>query len=507
PQAEARCQNIMGLQTLNAIRGLDFLLSLPEVDPRRVAVTGASGGGTQAMMLAAVDDRIQLSFPVVMVSTAMQGGCTCENASLLRVGTGNIEFAALFAPKPQGMNTANDWTVELATKGFPELQQLYALYGKKDDVLLLRGEHFPHNYNAVTRSAFYTFLNKHFKLGFPAPVIETDFDPLPPEQLSVWDDEHPAPKAADPDFERDLLAWFTKDAEQQILAAAATPEGFQNIIRPAVEVVLGRGFANAGDVQWQLADEQDHGNWVEKHGTLVNASHGEQVKVTCLRPKQWNGQVVVWLDDRGKASLRDADGGVKPGVAVILESGTAVLGADLLFQDGEPFTQTRMVENPREFAGYTFGYNHALFAQRTHDVLTIVQALRQPGVGLCADVKGVAVAGWGSTGPIAVAAGALAGEAIDCLAADTCGFRFGKLLDYRHPTFLPGGAKYLDLPGLMSLNAPRRLWLAGESEDIPIARQAYRMASRPESLVTFTGDAARKEAEAVRWLLQPGASP
>jgi cephalosporin-C deacetylase-like acetyl esterase len=46
-------------------------LSLPEVDPQRTAVTGGSGGGTQSMLLAAIDDRIQLSFPVVMVSTAM----------------------------------------------------------------------------------------------------------------------------------------------------------------------------------------------------------------------------------------------------------------------------------------------------------------------------------------------------------------------------------------------------------------------------------------------------
>ena len=49
-----------------------------------------------------LDLRI-LAFPAVMVSTAMQGGCTCENACLLRVETGNVEFAALFAPKPLGM--------------------------------------------------------------------------------------------------------------------------------------------------------------------------------------------------------------------------------------------------------------------------------------------------------------------------------------------------------------------------------------------------------------------
>ena len=117
------------------------------------------------MILAAIDPRVQLSFPAVMVSTAMQGGCTCENASLLRVNTGNIEFAALFAPKPQGMTTANDWTKEMSTKGFPDLKELYTMLGAPEKVMLQRGEHFPHNYNSVSRSAFYTWLNQHFKLG------------------------------------------------------------------------------------------------------------------------------------------------------------------------------------------------------------------------------------------------------------------------------------------------------------------------------------------------------
>ena len=119
PQAETHLQSAMGLQTWNSIRSLDFLLSLPEVDSDRIAMTGASGGGTQTLLLAAIDPRVKLSFPAVMVSTAMQGGCTCENASLLRVDTGNVEIAGLFAPKPQGMTCANDWTKEMATKVFP----------------------------------------------------------------------------------------------------------------------------------------------------------------------------------------------------------------------------------------------------------------------------------------------------------------------------------------------------------------------------------------------------
>ena len=119
PQAESHLQSVMGLQTYNSIRALDFLLDLPDVDPKRIAVTGASGGGTQTFMLSALDPRVAVSVPAVMVSTAMQGGCTCENASLFRVGTGNVEFAALFAPKPLGLLSADDWTKEMPTKGFP----------------------------------------------------------------------------------------------------------------------------------------------------------------------------------------------------------------------------------------------------------------------------------------------------------------------------------------------------------------------------------------------------
>lgn len=502
PQAEAHAQNIMGLQTWNSIRSLDFLLSLPEVDPKRTAVTGASGGGTQTMLLAAVDDRIQLSFPVVMVSTSMQGGCTCENASLLRVNTGNVEFAALFAPKPQGMNSADDWTKEMATKGFPELQKLYALYGAKDKVFLQRGEHFPHNYNAVTRSAFYTFLNKHFKLGYPAPVIERDFEPLAREQLSVWDDAHPAPKAADPDFERKLLQWLTDDAEKQLRAAAAIPEGLRKLIGGAVEVLVGRTFAGAGEVEWSLKDQQDRGDYVEMTGTLLNKTYGEEVKLAWLCPKRSSGRAVVWLDDNGMSALHNADGSVKSAVMKLVQGGVMVFGADLLFQGGEPVRQTRVVENPREFAGYTFGYNHALFAQRTHDVLSIVNLLRNGKLGSQSNPKTVAIAGWGGAGPIAAAARALAGSAINLAAVDTGGFRFGKLLDYRDPMFLPGGAKYLDLPGMIALGAPHPLWLAGEGREPEIVAAAYRAASKADELTTFTGDAGQKEMAAVEWLLK-----
>jgi hypothetical protein len=74
------------------------------------------------------------------------------------------------------------------------------------------------------------------------------------------------------------------------------------------------------------------------------------------------------------------------------------------------------------------------------------------------------VAGFGCAGPIVLAACDVSGDAIDAAAVDTGGFRFGKLLDYRDPEFLPGGAKYLDIPGFIAVAPTHRLWIAGEPE-------------------------------------------
>jgi dienelactone hydrolase len=506
-QAEAHLQSVMGLQTWNSIRSLDFLLSLPEVDPERIAMTGASGGGTQTLILSAIDPRVKLSFPAVMVSTAMQGGCTCENASLLRVDTGNVEIAALFAPKPLGMTTANDWTKQMSTKGFPELQKLYALLGSPSEVMLSRGEQFPHNYNAVSRAAFYTWLNKHFKLRAREPIEEQDYEPLTREQLTVWDKKHPAPKAADPYFERKLLHWFADDAAKQMQSSAESPMEFRTDMASVARILIGRTYGTIGDCDWQLTEKIDRGGYIEMSGVVRNKRYEEELPVVWLYPKNWKSRVVVWLDDAGKSALYDASGSPKSAVMQLVNAGVTVLGADLLYQgeflkDGQPIKQTRKVANPREAPAYTFGYNHSLFAQRAHDILTLLKFIRTAKIDSIPSPSSVAVAGFGQTGPIVAAARAVASDSIDLAAIDTGGFRFAKLLDYRDPQFLPGGAKYLDVPGFLALAAPQRLWLAGEESLPSILPEMYEKFGQPNGLAHFRGDASQKETAAVNWLLQ-----
>ena len=504
PQAEANLQSIMGLQTWNAIRSLDFLLSLPEVDESRIAITGASGGGTQTMLLAAIDPRVTLSFPAVMVSTAMQGGCTCENASLLREGTGNVEFAGLFAPKPQGMTTANDWTKEMSTKGFPELKQLYALLGAPNNVMLQRGEHFPHNYNAVSRMAFYGWLNKHFKLGAKEPVLEKDYQRLSRAELSVWDADHPAPKANDAEIERKLCQMWKDDADNQVAEAAKSTASFKEIVGGGLDIVLDGGLADAGEVSWDMVDKSDKGGWLLMTGLLRNTTYREAVPAVFCYPKDWNGKTVIWLSGAGKGALFAADGSLQADVQKIVDSGATVLGLDMIYQGeflkaGETFTKTPKVKNPREAAAYTFGYNHAVFVHRAHDVLSAVKYVtthERP-------TKQLTVVGVDGAGPVVAAARAMCGEKMQRAFIDTAGFRFGNVTEIHAPEFLPGGAKYGDLPGMLALAAPAETLVAGESADsAALAVTQYQEAGAGMKLkFVETKEAAAVRAAAVKFAL------
>ncbi|MCA9063260.1 MAG: acetylxylan esterase, partial [Planctomycetaceae bacterium] len=83
-------------------------------------------------------------------------------------------------------------------------------------------------------------------------------------------------------------------------------------------------------------------------------------------------------------------------------------------------------------------------------------------------------------------------------AVDTGGFRFDDLADWKDARFLPGAVKYGDLPTLLALSAPGRLWIGGETGAIPIVTNAYSSAGTADA-VTVTSS--RADA-AIAWLLQ-----
>jgi hypothetical protein len=159
---------VQSIQVLNTLRIIDYLLSLKETDPERVAISGASGGGSQTMLVTAIDDRIRLSVPVAMLSSFHSGGCPCESGMgihLCEGGTNNAELAALAAPRPQlVVSDGKDWTRNVPENEFPFLQRVYGFYGKQD---LVKNVHLPqegHDYGFSKRKALYEFISRHFNL-------------------------------------------------------------------------------------------------------------------------------------------------------------------------------------------------------------------------------------------------------------------------------------------------------------------------------------------------------
>lgn len=462
--ADLRLQSNFGLQTWNSLRAMDFILGVKGVDPARIGCTGASGGGTQTMMVAAVDDRLAAAFPCVMVSTAMQGGCTCENANYLRIGQGNIDIAAAFAPKPMGLTAAHDWTEELEHKGYPDLQTIWKQLGAADNLVAHFNTHFQHNYNHVSRAQMYSFFNKHFKLGHKEPVLERDFVLSTTEELTVWTAEHPKP-AGDKTgggHEKTLLKLWNEDNDKVL---KDKPEA----LKTAWEMMLNGQMPTSADVSFDLTDKADNGSYVVLKGTVLNTRDNTQVPCVFLGPKAdaWKGSVVVWLTSQGVNSFGGEAGPLTAAAKKLIDAGVAIACPQLYLPGAKenPHNPVKSKDTKRNewqwSSCYTYGYNPTLLASRVQDVLSVVTMIKhhpeKPS-------EKIYLAGSEGYGVIAAAVGVLLKDVLSGAAIDTDGFRFASLTDVWHPMFVPGAVKYGDVPALLKLCAPMKLTALGEDK-------------------------------------------
>ena len=442
PRAALHLQGQTQLQTLNSLRALDFLVSMDQVDPKRVGVTGASGGGTQTFLLGALDERPAVAFPAVMVGTRMQGGCNCENAPYLRVGTGNVEIAGLFYPRPLAMSGANDWTVAIEREGLPELKKLYALGGVEERVQAKCWPEFGHNYNQKAREYMYGWMVRHLGLDGREPVRERNFEPVPPPALAIFDKEHPRPEyalaagALRERLEKEEGEWIRS-------SMAGGAQGWRKAIGPYVRTVFDLDSIRPESIQVQeLGKGESVAEIPLTRLEFSLAGKGRRLACDRLDPRSECRGTVIWV-----GTLKD------PEVAQLLGQGWRVLVPGASFQrTGDDWKKAFA----RGSAPYSYCYNRPALAETVRDLALVVRGLRfQEGKPVVAGNLTAAVAG------------CQLGSEVAAVVADLNQFNYSKHAqsDWSQSGelfgFLPGALRFGGLPGLLAANPPAKVVLFG----------------------------------------------
>jgi hypothetical protein len=431
-----------------------------------------------------------------MVSTGMQGGCVCENCSLLRVNTGNVEIAGLFAPKPQGMSAANDWTKEIMTKGYPELQQLYDLYGAKDKITAKAWLEFGHQYNVHARELMYAWFLKHLAGKNETPK-ESAFKPVvPTKDLSVFDEKHPRPKdELNAPKLREVMAKASDEQMAKLVPKdAASLKEYKRVVGTALHAMVNSALPEEIAVRVEPVKGTLDGLTVYR--AAIGRTNEKDALPGCgVTGEKYNGdKAVVWLHPQGKSGLFP-NGKALPAVKALTDDGFGVLAPDLLGTGENAFAKGWAVN--KNFAGYTYGYNRSLLANRVHDALTLIAFAKS-----FLKTKTIQLVGWDEFGVVAILAKALAGDAVAKTAADLNQFSFEKIEKTDDPMILPGAVKYGGLGAFLALCAPGEVLVHNHkgTETGQISRAAYEAAGATNKL---TRSAEKLDtAKVVEWLVK-----
>jgi hypothetical protein len=227
---------------------------------------------------------------------------------------------------------------------------------------------------------------------------------------------------------------------------------------------------------------------------VLRNSLGEEFTTTLLANN--NSDPVVLIVDSSGAHVFDENNPRHELVNGILASGFSVATVDHHFINQANLDLTRQVENNRDFAGYTLGYNSPQIIKKLHDYVGLIFADPQP----LPRIRFLVSTDPESAGLAALTAAVSSGM-LDGVAIDTNGFRFANIRDIRAPNFLPGGAKYFDVPGYLSLVDANWLLVVGESEkSLGLVSAVRKVGNGDGSLEIFRTESHDAEPLVTDWL-------
>jgi cephalosporin-C deacetylase-like acetyl esterase len=311
-------QAIVAFETLSA---LEFILSRADVDPERIGMTGASGGGYNSWIVPSLDPRIAVTVPVVGTSDFLEqlqavrerdwydAKEHCHFVPGLFRYANNQEFLAMVAPRPLLIIAA------LQDESFPIPgnravaqygRELYGTLGVGGKVGYFEDEQDGHGYQKTKREAAYGWFLRWLK-------DEGDGSPVPEPVFEVPAPDAPELRCFAPGENRPAGPGLVSFAESLLRVRPGAPES------PRESLLRALGLPRE-------ALEGTPPILVRQGGERVSwgAPDGLRISGDLLAPSgAWKGALLV-AGDGGKETLRE-----HPVVREALGAGLGVLLCDI----------------------------------------------------------------------------------------------------------------------------------------------------------------------------------
>ncbi|MCK4293541.1 MAG: acetylxylan esterase [Planctomycetes bacterium] len=178
-------RNTAWFEIWDGMRGIDYLQSRPEVDPKRIGCTGNSGGGTQTSYLMSLDDRIEAAAPSCYITNfyerILELGAQDAEQNIygqLAFGMDHADYLMLRAPTPIMICAATKdfFDIRGTWQSFRYAKRLYSRMGFAERIDLLEND-APHNYNKLQRQSVVRWMARWLQ-GRDEPITEPPIELL-----------------------------------------------------------------------------------------------------------------------------------------------------------------------------------------------------------------------------------------------------------------------------------------------------------------------------------------
>jgi hypothetical protein len=352
------------------VRGLDYLVTRPEVDKERIGCLGSSGGGTQTSYFIGFDERIKVAAPCSYIASRERNldliGASDGCQHVMAEGEAQLEmndFLIMFAPKPVLILAGRYDFVEYTgtTLAYAELQRVYSALKSPDKVKLFTAED-GHGISKPKREAVVTWFRKWLYKDSTS-IKEPDLQTLTPSDLACTSSGQVNSVYANEinDFKRPYVNPKVGSNQQALTERIKQVLGITKI-EGVVEVEANGSI-----------DRKDY----KVNKVIVRKPELPPLPVLTINPGGVVKEIVVWLSDKGKYKMADSTTWIKK----YLQEQKAVVLADLSglgeTEDPLPFNDPKYFNKEYRNAMIALHAGTSMVALRTNNVLQLLDFISQ----------------------------------------------------------------------------------------------------------------------------------